>query len=153
YAMLSVAALYLAERYEKESRGWLSGAVVGVVIGLAFLSRSSGLALLAAVAAYFVARRQWRRALLPVAVARLFVIGWVAWGYSHRTTFEGGNAAYYTSYLNDISAILSNLQAQNNTSKLLALLSIIGQNLLGAIVISIPVVCLGLNYESISNLS
>jgi hypothetical protein len=36
--------------------------------------------------------------------------------------------------------------------KLGAILSIVGENLIGAIVVSIPVVCLGLNYASVANL-
>jgi hypothetical protein len=153
FALLTVAALHVAEKYEKESVRWHHGVTLGLLIGLAFLTRSSGVSLLIAVGIYFVFRRRWRQAMLAIGIASLFVIGWAAWCYAHRTTSEVGNAAYYTSYLGDLQSILKNLSEEGGGSPLAGLLAIVGQNLFGAIIVSIPVVCLGLNYDSISHLS
>ena len=148
YAALSVAALLLAERYERERKDWIFGAGVGVVIGLAFLTRSAGIALLLAVAVYFIIRRQWRRGLLPIAVGGAFVIGWLVWSYLNKTTVEGVNVAYYTSYLRDFDEVLNSLQAIRNESKLAILLSIVLRNIVGFVLVSVPI-CLGLPYELI----
>jgi hypothetical protein len=153
FGMLSVAGLYVAEKYEKEAMSLWGGIALGGLMGLAFLTRSSGVALLLAVGLHFAIRRRWRHALLPVGVGSLFVLGWAAWSYLNRTTFDGGNAAYYTSYVRDMGSILSNLADHSAGSKLAALLTIVGENLVGAIIVSIPVVCLGLNYDSVASLS
>ena len=145
YATLSVVGLYIAEKYEKEQKG-SAGFALGVVSGLVFLTRSSGVALLIAICVYYVLRRQWRRAILPAAVGGAFVVCWVVWCYLNRTHVEGVNVAYYTNYFRDFSEIVSELQAQSNTSKLMVVLSIIGRNALMLTVISPPVVCLGLDY-------
>jgi 4-amino-4-deoxy-L-arabinose transferase-like glycosyltransferase len=145
YAMLSVAGLYLAERYEKGSRRWLGGAGLGVVLGLAVMTRTSGISLVCAVAAYLVVRRLWRRALLPVAIASLFVIGWSTWCHFNRTTVDGVNVAFYTNYFRDVGEVIGSLQTLNNASKPEVLLTIAGKNALGLILVSIPLVCSGLN--------
>ena len=151
FAVLTVAALYAAEKYEKEPKRLRNGITLGLLIGLAFLTRSSGVSLLIAVGFYFWFRRRWRLAVLPVGLASLFVIAWTAWCYAHRTTSEASNAAYYTSYLADLQSIIQNISDRGG-SQFLGLLSIVGENLVGAIIVSIPVVCLGLNYDSMSHL-
>jgi hypothetical protein len=153
FAVLSVAGLYVAEKYEAESMRWPIGFALGALMGLAFLTRSSGVALLIAVGLHFVIRRRWRQALLPIGVGSLFVLGWVAWSYFNRTAYEGGNAAYYTSYLGDLRSILSNLAEQTSAAKLVAFLTIVGENLIGAIIVSIPMVCLGLHYDWVASLN
>ena len=52
YSALFVAGLSLAEAKDKERRNWPEEVAAGVVIGLAFLTRISGISLLIAVAAY-----------------------------------------------------------------------------------------------------
>ena len=152
FALLSVGALFVAEQYETEP-SWQKGVAAGALMGLAFLTRSSGVALLIAVAVHFAVRRRFRPAMLPIGVGSVFVIGWVAWSYFNKTTFKGGNSAYYTSYVADLASILSNLAAQSAGSKIAAVLTIAGENLIGAIIVSIPMVCLGLNYDWVAGLS
>ncbi|HET9532705.1 MAG TPA: glycosyltransferase family 39 protein [Blastocatellia bacterium] len=147
FALLSVAALHLAEKYEKERNNWVTAMSLGVIMGLVFLTRTSGAVMLVAVAVYFVWRHQWRKALLPISVAGVFVIGWVAWCYVNRTTVEGAHAAYYAGYMHGIDSTISNLQALNNTSKLMVHLNIIGTNALGLIFVSFSLECLGMRYE------
>ncbi|MEK6321639.1 MAG: hypothetical protein AABN33_08145 [Acidobacteriota bacterium] len=145
YAGLSVSVLYLTERYEKQKRGPIAGVLIGVIIGLAFLTRSSGLALLIAVGAYYVLRRQWQRAALVVGVGSLFVIGWIGWCYANKTTAEGVNVAYYTSYLGIFNEIITDLQTQSNASRLIVFLNIAFENFIGGILVSVPLVCSDLN--------
>ncbi|MEK6321640.1 MAG: glycosyltransferase family 39 protein [Acidobacteriota bacterium] len=147
YALLSVCALYFAERYEKERKSWVTGVGAGAAIGLAFLTRSSGITLLVAVAVYYALRRQWKRALLPLAVAILFVLAWVGWSFVNRNTPEGVNAIYHSNYLRGYGRIISDLQAQNNTSLLMTLLNVVETNILLLIIGSIPLACLGLRYD------
>lgn len=147
YAGLSVSALYLAERYEKQRGGSITGLLVGVLMGLAFLTRSSGLTLLIAVGAYYVIRRQWQKAALVVGVASLFVIGWIGWCYANKTTAEGVNVAYYTSYFGIFSEIIRDLQAESNASTLMVFLKIVFENFVGGILVTVPLVCSNLNFN------
>ena len=148
YAALAVAALYMAERYEKEEKGTIgAGIAVGVVIGLAFLTRSSGIALLIASAFYFVIRGQWKRVLVPAAVASLFVLSWMSWSYFNPSTAEGVNAVYYSNYFRSYSTVYGYLEAMNDASKIATILNVLGTNVLLLIIGSIPLSCLGLRYD------
>jgi hypothetical protein len=144
YAALSVAALYLAEKYGKTPDNWALGSAVGVVTGLAFLTRSAGLALLPAMALYFFIRRE-RKGVLPIIIASMLVFAWMGWGYLNSPTIENSNSGSYESYLQTLCALLD----KEGQSGIVALLSVIARNALGLILISIPVVCLGLAYESV----
>jgi 4-amino-4-deoxy-L-arabinose transferase-like glycosyltransferase len=146
YAVLSVLALYLAEEYEKRDSGWLWAALTGVVIGLAFMTRSLGVTLLIALAAYSLRRRRWKKALVPLAVGSVFVIGWALWCSVNRTTADGANVAYYTSYVGHINQVITSLHSQSNTPKWLVLLGLFGRNTLMFTVISPVVVVLGVDY-------
>jgi hypothetical protein len=144
YALLSVAALYFAER-DSESSRWRRMLPLGLLVGFAFLTRSAGVALLIALAAYFVFRRRWK-GLIPCAIGALFVLGWFGWCYANKSNIEGVNAAYYTSYLGHLGEVVRDLQAQRGASILSVLAGVAVENLVG-IVVSIPVVCLGLSYD------
>lgn len=148
YGVLSVSILCLAEKYEKR-KSWGAETVLAVLIGLSFLTRSVGIAMLGAVCVYYAIRRDWRKSLFVGAVGSLFVVGWFAWCYVNRTTFEGVNVAYYTTYWRDVSETITTMQSDRNVPKLLIYAGVIGQNALGLILISIPVVCLGISYESV----
>jgi hypothetical protein len=71
----------------------------------------------------------------------------VVWCYLNRTETEGVNVAYYTSYLGNLNEIISDLQVVNHSSKLMTIINLLGQNGLMLTLISIPVVCLGLDYN------
>lgn len=148
YAVLSVLALYLADEYEKQDRGWIWGALAGAVIGLTFMTRTLGVTLLIALAAYSVLRRRWKKALVPLAVGSAFVIGWAIWCYMNRTTADGANVAYYTSYFGHINQVITSLHSQSNTPKWLVLLGLLGRNTLMFTLVSPVVVLLGIDYTS-----
>ena len=147
YAALSVAGLYLAETYEKEQKNWVHGLVLGVVLGLIFLTRSSGISVLIAVGAYYVVRRHSMRAVLPVGVGGLFVLGWIAWCYANKTNAGAVNVAYYTDYVGYFRQVVGDLASSNGSSFVVTFLGMLGRNAFMLLLISIPVVCLGIPYE------
>jgi hypothetical protein len=147
YAALSILALHLAEKYESERTGRVAGTIVGVIIGLTSLTRSSGLALLISVGLYYVSRKQWRRSFIPVGVASLFVIGWSAWCYLSRTEVANLNAGYFTSYLHMFNESFHTLQALNNTSPTETFINIVGTNFLLLVIASPALACFGLRYD------
>jgi hypothetical protein len=146
YALLSVLALHMAEEYEQRQKSKASGVILGVVIGLAFLTRSIGLTLLIAVAGHYVWRRQWKRVLIPVAVGGLFVVGWALWCHLNRTDVQGINVAYYTSYTDYINHVIESLQSQNETSRLAILSGLWVRNILMLTLISPMVLITGIDY-------
>jgi hypothetical protein len=141
FALVTVAALYVAEKYERERGVSIAGALA-LISGLVVLTRISGMVLLVAIAFYYVLRRQWKKALLPVGVGALFVAGWLGWCYLNSSGGEG--AAYYASYLRGINVTLGKLQSLNQTSTLSAQLKIIETNALGLILVWAPLESLGL---------
>src|SRR6516164_5249527 len=66
FEALSIGALFLAEKQERNGGEWTTGLCLGSVMGLAFLTRTSGLALVLAIVAYCVLRRRVRGTLLPI---------------------------------------------------------------------------------------
>jgi 4-amino-4-deoxy-L-arabinose transferase-like glycosyltransferase len=147
YAALSVWALHLAEDYRQEKGRAKDGLILGIVLGLTFLTRTSGVALIGAVGIYYFIKKDWKRALLPVGVAGTFVAGWVVWCAVNKTAAEGVNVAYYTSYLGHLSEVVRDLQAQNHSSALAVFLNIAVENFIAGILISVPLICSGANYS------
>ena len=144
FALLSVGALQLAEKYEEERSTWRTGAALGLLAGLVFLTRTSGLVLVAAVAMYYLYRRQWKKVLVPVLVAGLFVLAWFGWCYLNRNTVGGEHASYYAGYARGISDTVGRLQTLNGESRLMVYLKIIETNALGLILVWAPLQSLGL---------
>jgi 4-amino-4-deoxy-L-arabinose transferase-like glycosyltransferase len=147
YALLSVGALSLAELYGKEQKGWPTGVASGVLIGLAFLTRTSGVVLLIAVALYYLLHKQsWRR-FAPVLVGGMFVLVWLGWCFVYSP--KPGSSGYYvsTSYIHDFYAVIAEEQGISNSSMLMAFLTIVATNFFMLILMSVPMVCLGLDYN------
>lgn len=142
YAALSVGGLWLAETYEKPGRRWILGILLGGTLGLAFLTRTSGITLLVAVVAYYLLHQQYKKSSLPLLVAGSFILAWAGWCIAHRPTLEHVNAAFYTSYLADFFQLVPDLQT---------LLLIILKNAFKLIIFSIPTLILGLNYVQTGN--
>jgi 4-amino-4-deoxy-L-arabinose transferase-like glycosyltransferase len=150
YAALSVLALYLTEEYEKHPQRWVAGLLSGVLVGLAFLTRSAGIALLLALACYYLIRR-FKRGLLPVAIAATIVLGWLAWGRIHESGYDSVNAGFYESYFSTFSQVVGGQQAQGFAGMLKVVSQVVGTNAVGLMFVSVPVVCLGLNYDAAVN--
>jgi 4-amino-4-deoxy-L-arabinose transferase-like glycosyltransferase len=147
YAALTVGALILAERLNLRRWNWTRGIALGVVVGLAFLTRTTGVALITAVAVYFVVQRRIRPALLPMSIALLFVAGWLFWSHLNRTTTVGINVPYYTNYLEHFKNVLLDIQANTHASMPMTILGVLWRNFLMVVVVSIPVLTLGLDYS------
>jgi hypothetical protein len=147
YAALSVVALYMAERDGDREGGWSRGVASGTAAGLAFLTRSSGLVLLIAIVVYYALLKRWGRAMAAAGVGGTFVLGWLVWCYANKTSAEGVNVAYYTSYLGHLNEVVSDLQRQSNSSRAAVYLGILFTNFVGGILISVPLVCSGMNYS------
>jgi 4-amino-4-deoxy-L-arabinose transferase-like glycosyltransferase len=147
YAALTVAALWLAEKFLKEQNSRLAGSILGVILGLAFLTRTAGLALFVAVCVHYVLRRQWRRAVLPMAVGSMFVLGWIGWCYLNKTTATASTTAYYTSYFRVSYDLISQMQVANHTSKLMVVLTLLLKNTFMLVAITPTVICFGLTFD------
>jgi hypothetical protein len=145
YAALSVAGLYLVDEYERRRRMWLVGAVAGLIIGSAFLTRSAGIALLLAMACYYAIRR-FRGGAVPIATAGLVVVAWFAWGRLHAPTATDVNAGFYESYLTTFTEVLGGQQTHDAMRLIRGILGVVATNAIGLIVMSVPIVCLGLTY-------
>jgi hypothetical protein len=149
YAALSVIGLCMAERVYREDKGRITPALLGLALGAASLSRSSGVALLIAVFVFFVLRRRFRLAMIPLLLGGLFVLAWIAWSYANRTTVTGVNVAYYTSYLGHLKEVVLEMQARSQSPLLITILTNIARNALSLLVVSIPLLCLGIDYGSV----
>ena len=90
FCVLVVTALLLAERGK--------AAAAGVVAGLAFLTRCSGVPLLLSVPLVFALRRQWSRAFAFGGAMLPFVAGWQVWTATHRAPGDD-LTMYYVNYL------------------------------------------------------
>ena len=144
YSSLSIAGLWLAEMNEKkENSSWASSVVLGTVMGLAFLTRISGISLLIAVISYYLLRKKFIKASLLLAVSGLFVLAWIIWCYITLNNLEAINVAFYTSYLRDFDNNISNLQS---------LLNIVAINVGLILFTSVPLISLGLGYLQAQNL-
>ena len=146
YTALSLVALLLAEKLDRTRNQWIWGLSLGLILGLAFLTRTTGMAPLVAVAVYFLLQRKFRLALLPLAVGSLFVLAWFAWCHVNRTTATGVNVAWYTNYFQYTKDVLLELNVHNRATMAATLLDIAGKNTL-MLAVSIPLVCLGLDYN------
>ncbi|HKA19440.1 MAG TPA: hypothetical protein VKN18_14215 [Blastocatellia bacterium] len=141
---LSIAVLHLAEKYQEEHKSWIVGSVLGTMMGLAFLTRTSALALIASVAVFYFYRRKWRKLLLLLGIASLFIAGWIVWCYFNTSVISGEHASYYAGYSQGITDTVNRLQSLNAESKLMTYLRIIETNAVGMIVVWAPFQSLGL---------
>lgn len=153
FSFLAIAALHFAEKQERAKRPSLISILGGVFVGLAFLTRSSGFALLISLAMYQLIRRKSKKPLLIIIVSSLFVIAWIVWCYVNRSTADGVNVPYYTSYLGHLNQVVNDLQAQSGSSRATVFLDMAVRNLVGGILVSVPLVSAGLTYNAFTGLS
>jgi hypothetical protein len=146
FAALSLLCLIAAEHYLEEKERWPMGLLVGVAAGLAILTRTAGVSLLMALAGYCLLRKMWR-GLLPVLIGGLFALGWAAWSYFNADNGVWVNSTYYTSYVRDLISVVEDLKAGGGGSTIGVVLGILGRNLLMLVVVTPPVLCLGIEYS------
>lgn len=96
FAALATGALLMLRRIEQRGASALYVCMTGLVIGLTLLTRTSGVALLAAGVVMLAYKRAFRKAILLGLVAAAFYAPWVWWTSVHP--YSGGRMyAYYTS--------------------------------------------------------
>jgi hypothetical protein len=93
FTFLLLASLALLER---RRAGWI--ALAGAVAGLAFLSRTAGIALLPAAAGYLALRGRWRHAGVFAAAMAPAIVGWAWWSGANRAEGRDMVTLYYTNY-------------------------------------------------------
>jgi hypothetical protein len=103
---LVLAAMLLVERSLDQGL-WFLAVAAGVAGGLAYLTRSAGLVLLAAAVVYLRIRRQRGQALLFAAAMLPFVVGWTVWSRMHQLPTDDPSLIYYTDYFRNQIASLS----------------------------------------------
>jgi hypothetical protein len=120
YMALSIAALWLAQSREASRGSWscgpAGGTALGLIMGLAFLTRVSGVTLVVAVAVYFMLHKRPRRIVLPLVIAVMFMIAWAGWCHYQRASDGLTNTSYFTSYLGYTYELIKERQARGNHS-------------------------------------
>jgi hypothetical protein len=90
---------------------WLLGALIvgrreglamalfaGILAGLAYLTRTAGIALILAMPAYYLWQKESRRAVAFATGMLPFIIGWGLWSATHKFHAASDTLAYYTDY-------------------------------------------------------
>ncbi|MFN0102439.1 MAG: hypothetical protein ACKV2U_10170 [Bryobacteraceae bacterium] len=72
--------------------------VAGVLAGLAFLTRTAGLALLPAALVCYLLRHRWKQLCLFAAGMLPAVVGWTSWSITNLDTGDDTATLYYTNY-------------------------------------------------------
>jgi 4-amino-4-deoxy-L-arabinose transferase-like glycosyltransferase len=153
FSLLCISGLYVAEKCERKQKDQRGSVIVGLAIGMAFLTRGAGISLLMAVGLYSMLKGKRDRRWLTLTIGSAIVLGWFLWCQINRATAEGANVAYYTSYFGDIREALADVRAQTGASPITTLLGIVGRNGLGLVVLSAPMLCSGLNGFAMSRFS
>jgi hypothetical protein len=73
--------------------------LAGVLGGCAYLSRTTGIALLISVPAWMAWKKDWRRAAAFIAGMLPAVIGWSLWTSNHKLHTSDGTLIFYTDYI------------------------------------------------------
>src|SRR5262249_554524 len=90
---------------------------------------------------------------VPVAVASLFVGAWFVWCYFNKTTANGLNTPFYTSYLGHLNQVITDLQAQTGSTRIGVIFNVVLTNFIGGILIALPMVTSAISYKSFDGLS
>jgi hypothetical protein len=72
-------------------------ALAGALAGCAYLSRTAGIALLAAIPVWYALRRDWRRAVIFASAMAPFVVAWMWWTRVHMD--RANEIVYYVDYV------------------------------------------------------
>jgi hypothetical protein len=100
FLVLILAAMLLIEgglKRPANAIAWIASA--GVVTGLAYLTRSAGIALVPAAILYFWIRKQPRLGAIFVATSVPLIAGWMVWARVHQTPTDDPALFYYLDYL------------------------------------------------------
>jgi drug/metabolite transporter superfamily protein YnfA len=95
FMVFLLGAILVAER----SRGWHGPLLAGAIAGAAYLTRTSGIALLLAAIAYYFWKKQPRAALWFTLGMLPAIVGWMVWSRMHATPGHDVVTLCYTNYL------------------------------------------------------
>jgi 4-amino-4-deoxy-L-arabinose transferase-like glycosyltransferase len=99
FLALILSAMLLVERGVDGESGTALAIAAGVVAGLAYLTRSAGIALLPAAIVYLALRGKWRKGLWFAAAMAPFIAGWMLWARLHQAHTSDSVLMNYTDYL------------------------------------------------------
>jgi hypothetical protein len=91
FMLLLVAGIVLTERLvvtEVRQRGWLLVVALGAIAGLAFLTRSIGVALVIAIFLYLLKERMLPYALAFALMAAIVIVPWMLYSRAHAPTYQ-----------------------------------------------------------------
>lgn len=97
FGVLLMATLLLLER-SMTKPGVAIAALAGVAGGLAFLTRTQGIALLIGASLVFLWRRRWLQAAVFSLVFGVFAAAWLLWTHTHAYTGTDPVTIYYVDY-------------------------------------------------------
>ena len=100
FLALAAAAIALSDRAHRDAR---FAVAVGVLAGLATLTRSIGIAVVLGVALGYLTRRRWNDAALSTGTAALIVLPWTLWVWRHAAAVPEALAANYGTYASEVS--------------------------------------------------
>jgi hypothetical protein len=98
FGAFSLLAIWYLERGTAESNSKLL-MLAGALGGLAFLTRTQGIALLMGALVFFAWKRQWRNALSYGSVFGATVVGWLIWTHTHGYKGSDPVTIYYVDYV------------------------------------------------------
>lgn len=98
FGVLSLVAIIYLERGTAESNSKLL-MLAGAAGGLAFLTRTQGIALLIGSLLFFAWKKQWRNAAAYGAVFGIAVAGWFLWTHAHAYQGTDPVTLYYVDYV------------------------------------------------------
>jgi 4-amino-4-deoxy-L-arabinose transferase-like glycosyltransferase len=104
FIFLSLLAFWMFDLYFERDAHWLWLVMCGIFIGLAYLTRYAGLALLATfVVALLILHDTWRKRLISAGILTASVLPWMV-GWAIRNEALGGNATNRTLVWHPITA-------------------------------------------------
>jgi hypothetical protein len=98
-----LVAIGLAERATVPGANWKWSVAAGVAATIAYLTKSSGIVLLASAPAVMVLRGRWRQSLVFCAVLGPAVAIWSGWSFTHGHLVADYNDVFYSSYLREFA--------------------------------------------------
>jgi hypothetical protein len=141
FTLFSLLALWSSSACLR-APSWRRAAAAALLLSLAVLTRSSGLAIVVAVGLMALLRQKLRKLSAVLITGALVFVGWTLWARGHLSDPGNGLFTFYLSYGGVFGERLGALGIRG-------LLSFVAGNTIGLIPISIPLVILGLSYSSI----
>jgi 4-amino-4-deoxy-L-arabinose transferase-like glycosyltransferase len=98
FLALAIGAMLLVERAADQDATPALALAAGALAGLAYLSRSAGIVMLASAPVYLILRHARRQAWYFAGAMLPFVGGWLVWVHFHQLKTSDPALVYYTSY-------------------------------------------------------